>query len=223
MKKPKFNNVEKSTKIAICCGLICAISISCYLVLVKKESSEALAKYGGERVEVCVAKKDIPAGETVSESDVETRTWVASLLPEEAVVKRDECVGKMLGSSIVKGEPITAKRFQANVKGVKVPDGMVALSIPTDSTASLGGNLQPTQRVDIYATGPSSTTRIVKNVEILETSNSEKIANASNGWIVVAVEASHVQELVAAIQELQLYITLPSSATYDDEEEINHE
>ena len=45
--------------------------------------ADALARYGGDQVEVCVAKRDIAAGETVDSGAIETRLWVADLLPPE--------------------------------------------------------------------------------------------------------------------------------------------
>ena len=51
----------------IACGVLCAACVLAYLTSVRGEAdaarAEALARYGGEQVEVCVARRDVAAGE----------------------------------------------------------------------------------------------------------------------------------------------------------------
>ena len=71
---------SRTTIIGIACGLACAACVFAYAQGVRGEAdaarAEALARYGGEQLEVCVAKRDIAAGESVDASAVETRLWV---------------------------------------------------------------------------------------------------------------------------------------------------
>ncbi len=89
---------SRTTIIGIACGLACAACVFAYAQGVRGEAdaarAEALARYGGEQLEVCVAKRDIAAGESVDASAVETRLWVADLLPAEAFRSSDDVVGK---------------------------------------------------------------------------------------------------------------------------------
>ena len=61
--------------IAVACGLVCAACIALFMVKVQGEASaaraEALARYGGEQVEVCVATRDVAAGERIDVSAME--------------------------------------------------------------------------------------------------------------------------------------------------------
>ena len=59
---------SRTTIIGIACGLACAACVFAYAQGVRGEAdaarAEALARYGGEQLEVCVAKRDIAAGES---------------------------------------------------------------------------------------------------------------------------------------------------------------
>ena len=46
-----------------------------------------MAKYGGDRAEVCVAARDIDVGETLDETNVITQEWLTSLLPRDAATE----------------------------------------------------------------------------------------------------------------------------------------
>ena len=214
IKSFKARRFDRSTVIAAICGLVCAICLVAYMMQVQGQataaSKEMLEKYGGDQVEVCVATRDISGGETVKDSDLETRMWVANMLPDNAITKRSEVVGKQLGSSVIKGEVFSSNRFISLASSLDVPDDKVAVSVPIDDTAAVGGSINTNQRVDVYATGSTSTTRIGKSVQILETSNSDKSNSAETKWVTLAVDKDKVQEVVSAAQNLQLYIVLPS-------------
>ena len=112
---------KRMTVIAIACGLICAACVAIFMMNVQGEAdaarAEALARFGGEQVEACVATRDIVAGERVDLSAVETKLWVADLLPERAVRANSDVVGKTPTSTIFKGEVITTGRI-AEIAGI---------------------------------------------------------------------------------------------------------
>ena len=86
---------RKTTVAGIACGVLCAACVLAYLTSVRGEAdaarAEALARYGGEQVEVCVARRDVAAGEKLDASAVETKLWVADLLPADAVRAAPTC------------------------------------------------------------------------------------------------------------------------------------
>ncbi|MFR1637846.1 MAG: hypothetical protein ACLSVD_00945 [Eggerthellaceae bacterium] len=63
---------SRTTIIGIACGLACAACVFAYAQGVRgrptRRAREALARYGGEQLEACVAKRDIAAGESVDAS-----------------------------------------------------------------------------------------------------------------------------------------------------------
>lgn len=216
MPKFKLTKRQKSLAIGIACGLGCAICVGAYILQIEQSSAAAqeqmLAEYGGDQIEVCVARRDIVAGETISDGDIETRTWVATLLPSNVVINKSEIVGKRVGSTILQGEPISSARFGFESDDIEVPEGMVALSIPVQEVQAVGGAVRVGMDCDVYATGPSSTSLIAKSVQVLATSLTQD-GSSSTAWVTFAIDPQKVQEMVSAAQNLELYLTLPSSST----------
>lgn len=206
--------VSKSTLVGVICAVCCAACVALYLAHVNQqaesERAEALARYGGEQIEVLVATRNIAAGETVTEGSVDVQLWLADLLPEGAVTSADEVVGKQLGSSILKGEVVSTQRLSKTSSDFEVPEGMAAVSVPTRDVQALGGAVQPGMSVQVYATGASSTSLLIKDALVLETSlaDSGSLTSSSSAWVTLAVPAESVQELVAAAQNLELYFVL---------------
>ncbi len=217
--------MRKTKIIGVLCGLVCALCVFAYTASVRdqaeRERADALSRFGGEQVEVCVATRDIAPGETVSASAVETKLWVADLLPADAVRVSADIVGKRAASSILEGEVLSARRFEDRSALVDVPEGLVALSVPADEVQAVGGAIVPGEKVDIYATGNTTTQRVGTSVPVLATSASVggENATAEVSWITLAVAPESVQELVSVAQKSQLYFALPAQVRLADDEE----
>ena len=217
--------------IAIACGLLCAGCVALFMMGVRGEAdaarAEALARYGGEQVEVCVATRDIAVGERVDLSAVETKLWVADLLPEQAIRAASDAVGKVATSSIYKGEVITSGRFEAGKDAIDVPAGKQAVSVPAKAVQAVGGAIKPGMTVDVYSTGGSSTTALATGVKVIDASiSSSGSLSSDGGWITLAVDPEKVQEFVSASGKTTLYFTLPgegvSSESSTPEEAVKH-
>ena len=203
---------SRTTIIGIACGLACAACVFAYAQGVRGEAdaarAEALARYGGEQLEVCVAKRDIAAGESVDASAVETRLWVADLLPAEAFRSSGDVVGKKASSTILAGEVLSERRFRDAGSRLDVPEGLTALSVPAKDVQAVGGagaNFETDSVAARYV--------LASGVLVLATSASaqESTTDAKVSWITVAVAPESVQEIVAAAQKTELYFTLPGS------------
>lgn len=212
-----------TTVAGIACGLVCAACVFAYMQGVRGEAdaarAEALARYGGEQVEVCVAKRDIAAGEAVDAASVETRLWVTDLLPSEAVRSFEAVEGRKASSVILAGEVLTERRFRDTGGKLEVPEGLTALSVPAQDVQAVGGAVMAGSRVDVYATGGSSTDVIGRGVLVLATNASarDESSDAKVAWITLAVAPESVQEIVAAAQKTELYFALPGVASESDE------
>ena len=90
-----------------------------------------------------------------------------------------------------------------------VPAGMAAISVPARPVQAVGGSVEPGMEVDVYATGPVSTTKLVGGALVLATSAASE-SGATAEWVTLAVEPERVQEVVAAAQNLELYFALPA-------------
>lgn len=207
--------INKRVLASAACGLCCAVCMGLYLASVKGEVDEAraqaLARYGGDQIEVCVATRDLAAGEIVESGAVSTKLWVADLLPEEAVTDPAQIVGQRLGSPIYRGEVVCARRTESKGSELSVPEGMAALSVPARPVQAVGGSVEPGMVVDVYATGPASTSRLVAGALVLASSaTSDGVGGTSQAaWVTLAIRPERVQEVVAAAQNLELYFTLP--------------
>lgn len=209
--------MRKTTLAGLACGLCCSLCVGLYLVEVRGEvdeaRAEALARYGGDQVEVCVATRDLASGEVVDGSAVATRLWVADLLPEGAVTEPARIVGQRLGSAVIKGEVLSTRRTEVRESDLNVPSGLAAVSVPAQAVQAVGGSVEAGMFVDVYATGPVSTARIVEGALVLASSASaEGTASGSHAWVTLAVAPDRVQEVVSAAQNLELYFVLPAQA-----------
>lgn len=207
--------MRKTTMAGLACGLCCSLCVGLYLAEVRGEVDEAradaLARYGDEQIEVCVATRDLAPGEVVDGSAVATKLWVADLLPDGAVTEPGRIVGQRLGSSVIKGEVLSTRRTEAQESDLSVPAGLAAVSVPAQAVQAVGGSVEPGMAVDVYATGPVSTTKLVEGALVLASSASGE-GSAANAWVTLAVAPERVQEIVAAAQNLELYFALPAAA-----------
>lgn len=210
--------MKKTTLAGLACGLCCSLCVGLYTVQVRGEvdeaRAEALARYGGDQVEVCVATRDLAPGEMVDASAVATKMWVADLLPDGAVTEPSDIVGQRLGSTVIKGEVLSSRRTEVQESELNVPQGLAALSVPAQAVQAVGGSVEPGMQVDVYATGPVSTTKLVEGALVLASSASTDAGavSTSNAWITLAVSPERVQEIVSAAQNLELYFALPAAA-----------
>lgn len=207
---------KKTTAIALVCGLVCAACVVLYTQSVRGEAeaarAEALARYGGEQLEVCVAVRDIAAGEPIGEGDVEMRLWVADLLPADAARAKDEVVGRAPTTPIMEGEVVVLKRFEGSGASLDVPDGLAALSVPAEDVQAVGGSLSAGTTADLYSIGGTSTALLAEEVLILATSaTGSEGASADLTWVTVAVEPESVQEIIDSSQRAKLYFVLPAA------------
>ncbi len=206
---------NKTLIAGLLCGAACALLVGAYTNQLTEENeqarAEALARYGGESLEVCVATRPLAVGETLDESAIETKLWLVDLLPPDAVVEKNAAIGEVVSSPILEGEVISSQRFATEAETLDVPAGKSALSVPAREVQAVGGALAKGMTVDIYATGASTTTLLAENVQVLASSSGTTGEEATT-WITVAVPPESAEEMVAAAQNLQLYFVLPNDS-----------
>lgn len=206
---------KRTTIIALACGALCAVCVALFMGSVQaqatQERAQSLARYGGEQVEVCIASRDIAAGETLDASCVETKLWVSGLLPEGAVLKGEDALGQTTTTSIFQGEVIVTKRFEKHASDFEIPAGLQAVSVPVKSVQAVGGSIRQGMRVNVYSTGDTATTKLVSGALVLDTSvgEAESLSSSNGGWVTLAVEPARIQEIVAASNKTSLYFVLP--------------
>ncbi len=228
--KPKIN-LDKKLAAGIACGIAAAILMSIYLSDARAEAlsyrEDAIRQYGGETVQVCVATHDISQGKTISQQDVELKTWVADLLPENATTNVADVVGQTAQQTIMSNEPISKSKVGAQHLDITVPDGLCAVSVPSQDVQSVGGTLKPGDTVNVYAVG-GNVSLIGQNILVLETSSSGSESEKSSSsfgsagsrtsvtWVTLAVTPESVEQLIASSKAGNLYFALPSDSKEPD-------
>lgn len=206
-------------------GVLCAGCVFAYSALVRGEAdaarAEAMQRYGGEQVDVLVAKRDIYPGETLDASNAEQKTWLSDLLPNGCISSFDEVKGVQATSLIISGEAIAQQRFESGGSGIEVPQGCVALSVPAQDIQTVGGALTAGDVVDVYATG-STTTCIGKGISVLATNADHSTGGKTKvSWVTLAVPVEQSQEFVTASQSMDIYFVLPAQEASDQSQDVD--
>lgn len=191
-------------------ALACAATVAMYTMQIQEEASkarnDALARYGGEQLEACVATRDIAAGESISSENVTSKMWLIDLLPEEAIESYDDVAGKKATSTIVAGEVLSSKHFEGAAASINVPAGLQAVSVEVEQAQAVGGALEAGSIVDVYSSGSVETALLVSDAYVASAGN----GSGSRTWVTLAVKPDQVEQIIAATQSSTLYFTLPS-------------
>ena len=197
--------------IAVLAGLVCACAVFAYTNSVKAEAEavrdDALARYGGETVEVCVAARDLAPGETIDSSNTKQRSWLVDLLPESAISSPSAVEGRELTTSVLAGEVLSSRRFEGEGAGITVPAGMQAVTIEVTNAQAVGGALETGSRVEVYSTNASGVALVVSDAQVLAYGH----GSGSRSWVTLAIAPAHVQEVIATAQANAVYLALPSA------------
>ena len=206
-------------------GLMAAALAWGYGSLVRAEAEQAqrevLAAYGGDLVVACVASRDIEPGEVLDEANVQEEEWVASLLPKDAATSLEEVVGERATTSIPTRAVLNPVYFEQDERAIEVPEGMVAVSVPSDEERSVGGAVTPGDAVDVYVSN-AGVADLLCRAQVIDTSaRAEKTENSSIAWVTLAVEPERVAEVLAATAKGTISLVLPG--TLDEGEEAEAE
>lgn len=218
---------SKSMIAGLISAFVCGLCVLTYMGIVQQEADSArndvIARYGGEQVEVLVAKRDINPGEMIDGSNTLKKLWISDLLPEGSITNASDAYGKKVASFVATGEVLLTKRFETSTLGIEVPEGLVALSVPAQDINAVGGAITKGSYVDVYAVG-TSTTCLGRSIGVLATSNADEAsAGQKMNWITLAIDPAKVQEFVSAAENLEIYFTLPGSKKADDQHAANGE
>ncbi|WP_291288531.1 Flp pilus assembly protein CpaB [Enorma sp.] len=186
-----------------------------------RERQELLAAYGGDVVSVCVATRDVDAGELIDEGDIELTEWVAGLLPADSATSIDEVVGKRATSNIPARAVLCPAYFQERGGTLEVPEGMVAVSVPVDSAHAVGGTLACGDTVDVYLAGTGIADRVCRAQVIATSADETGGTSVDLSWVTVAVAPDRVSELLAATAKGSVSLVVPGSDVEGLDEEAS--
>ena len=212
--------VKRRVRLAISmvCGVAAAMTALAYASSVRAEAErvqrEALARYGGDLVPVCVATRDIEPGDTLDETNIAVEEWVASLLPADASTSVGDLAGKVATSRIPRRAVLCPAYLEHPGDGLEVPEGMAAVCVASDPEHAMGGALERGDEVDVYVSRDGVADRLT-GARVLDTS-----ALASGGgevsWVTLAVDPSAVEELIAATTRAQVTLAVAGAQPEGD-------
>ena len=197
-------NKSKRIAISLVAGVLAALLCMVYGSSIRSQAeqvqAETLAKYGGDRVEVCVAARDIDVGETLDETNVITQEWLTSLLPRDAATELRQVRGDVTTSRI----PKSHKR--------EVPKGKVAVSVAVDAEHSVGGATSVGSYVDVYVQKDGVTDRLCGAYVIDTSEDSGATREGKIEWVTLAADPEDVKELLGASGKGTVSLTIPATA-----------
>lgn len=182
-----------------------------------------------QQVSVVVAKRDLAAGEAVSEETMALRQIPADLVPGSAVLPErfEGYLGANLTHAMRAGEPLLANALQgadASTFSAKVKAGIRAITVAVDEVNSLSGMLQPGDRIDLLLSvrvpGPAAmplaqevTRPLMQDLRVLATGRQVRPGHderTQRSFTTITVEVSPVQaqKLVVAQRIGKLTATL---------------
>ena len=126
------------------------------------ESSAIIAKNETDSVNVVVTTRDVAAGETISESDLETQSVPKAYCPTDAATKVSDVAGRTSITTQTAGTSISLSSIQASASPAHITsaieDGHVAIALSLDSSHGLSPLLAVGDRVNVLAAVSDGTT-----------------------------------------------------------------
>jgi pilus assembly protein CpaB len=150
------------------------------LLLYRLTVSHGSAQAAPATAKALVASRNLELGAIIKDSDVKDAPW-AGALPTNAVLKREDIIGRGVTTTIYDGEPIVENRLAPKGAGgglaAMIPSGMRAVAVRVNDVVGVAGFVVPGMRVDILISGsppgPSSATQgnltrtLLQNIEVL--------------------------------------------------------
>lgn len=192
--------------------LIAALLSAGALILAVAAPSAPTESGRQTETEVLVAIRDLAAGLTIAGSDVGRAQRTTSQLPDGALTSESDAVGRVVSSSVRRGEVITDRRVLGPGLSAGLGSGMVASPVRLVDL-EVTALLRPGDRVDILAAsdGASIAAVIAAHVLVLAVPSASSEAGSMAqplGLVVVAVDQETAGRLAAAAASSALTATL---------------
>ncbi|MGO9172158.1 MAG: Flp pilus assembly protein CpaB [Rhodomicrobium sp.] len=145
--------------VAFACAGVAALLVRSALTTQSEPAVVAAKPAGMAMKNVVVAARDLKAGDKLTAGFVREAAWPADLLPRGAFTSPDALfksgVEPVLSVAIAENEPVLAQRLLGgldNGLAGRLNDGMRAITIRVNEASSVGGFVQPEDRVDVLMT-----------------------------------------------------------------------
>ncbi|MGA2737046.1 MAG: Flp pilus assembly protein CpaB [Bryobacteraceae bacterium] len=148
------------------------------LLLYRLTVNHSSAQAAPTTAKALVAARNLELGAIIKDSDVKDAPW-AGALPTNAVLKREDVIGRGVTTTIYDGEPIVENRLAPKGAGgglaAMIPSGMRAVAVRVNDVVGVAGFVVPGMRVDVLISGNppgpntagSLTRTLLQNIEVL--------------------------------------------------------
>jgi Flp pilus assembly protein CpaB len=185
----EYKDTGRRSKFVIVLGVILALAAGGAAFYLIQQAQQQAGQGPLQKVEVVVAKRDIPARKPIEAEDVEIRSVPIDPTNERGIIKStDEAVGKILAVTVYQGQMVTANMIASSTSGagfqILGPDETVApdspswraVAITVADNVAVGGLVQAGMTVDIFVTATVNVPQELLNEGKYYTDRSTKIA-----------------------------------------------
>ena len=157
---------------------------------IQQQSPDGTAQ-NPEFVDVYVAAREIPYGQSLDNSHTEVTAWPRDRVPTGAILASEDINGKLVNQSILPGELLMSARISDRLPGSRLSSIVTptkrAITVRVNDVAGVAGFLLPGNRVDVLATRLENrraiTRTLIQNVRVLAVD--QKANSAKDDPIVV--------------------------------------
>lgn len=221
---------DKQKLAALACGIVSALMIGLFLASIayanNRRNDALIDRYGGDSVEVCVARRNLKAGQRIEQDDIAYKKWPVALLVGHPILKRNTLAmrDRRLNRAVLQGEPFSLEQLRSARNRIDtIPEGYTAVTLETDSARALGGEITAGMIVAVMTTQePLKSQVLVQKAEVLSSNTQSAqakdeslIGGSSKGeiaWVTLAIPDKKVEAVVAASVADATYIVLPKDA-----------
>jgi len=177
--------------------------------------------------QVLIAARNLPVGTLLRDPDLNVQEWTGPV-PQNAVLKKEDALGRGVVANIYQGEPVIDTRLAAKGAGAglaaTIPSGMRAVAVRVNEVVGVSGFVVPGMRVDVLITGTSPAVppslgtlakTLLQNIEVLSAGqNIQKDAEGKPVTVpvvnlLVTPEQAEVLSLASNETRIQLVLRNP--------------
>ncbi len=203
------------------------VSAGASLLLYRLIASRVTKANSEPATQVLVAARNLDLGTLLRESDLKMGGWNGPL-PQGALLRKEDVVGRGVMAAIYDGEPIVENRLAPKGAGAglaaTIPAGMRAVAVKVNDVVGVAGFVVPGMRVDVLISGnppggPASTGMVSKtllqNIEVLSAGqNFQKDAEGKPVQVqvvnlLVTPEQAEIVNLASNETKIQLVLRNP--------------
>ncbi|WP_282711309.1 SAF domain-containing protein [Lancefieldella sp. Marseille-Q7238] len=193
------------------CALLAVLCCIVYGNQIRAEAeqsrAEVIERYGGEVVNLVVATRPIEAGDTVSSSNTQVKSWVSDLAPEGSFTNADDIMGKQVTIPVSAGTPLTQLNFRSEKTAVSIPKSLVGLSISHGEKTGLVGRVSAGTTLAAYEMTEHGIRLLSTDVTLL--SDTGEGASLSGTPLVLGVLPKDMTSILSAEAKGTLRLVVP--------------